>query len=71
MTRIHEPFLIPLKRKYRPHKGSDGDYFAPKYGINGDHGRRRKRKKMGPKTYDKTKHVLYILASGKRRMVHL
>lgn len=69
---------IKLKRKYRSNIGAVmaangiryGDYYGPKHGISGDHGRRRKRNKTGPKTYDKTRHILYILRSGKWRMVH-
>lgn len=66
-----EPIQIPLKRKYRP-KGGEGDYFyAKKCGINGDHNNRKRKRHHGPKTYDRTKHILLIRANGKRRMIHL
>lgn len=73
------PIQIRLKSKYRAQTGSvkcadgeiRGDYYAPKNGANGDHNNKSWRKKNGAKTYDKTKHVLYVLASGKKRMVHL
>lgn len=71
--------IVQLKRKYHAQTGSvkcadgvrRGDWYAEQHGINGDHGRRRKRRKNGPKTYDKTQHVLRVLPSGKKRMMHL
>jgi hypothetical protein len=58
---------IPLKHKYRV--GNTGKSYARNHSGNGA----RKKKKLGvgySDPYDRTKHVLVLLPSGKKRFFH-
>jgi hypothetical protein len=60
---------IPVKKKYMADKGMYG-YKAP---VSGNSNRKVKKTgvKLGGEPYDKTKHILVVEGSGKRRWRHL
>ena len=56
---------LRLKRKYLTPRR------AKACGFGSDDQGNKRRRKNGPKTYDRTAHVLVMGPSGKTRMVHL
>jgi hypothetical protein len=56
---------LRLKRKYLSPR------WAKQCGFGTDDQGSKRRRKNGPKTYDRTAHVLHMGPTGKTRMVHL